>query len=83
MRFIIGIAIRSYKRKNALDPKTLEQGLLNIQKTFHELMAEGHRELSKSGSDPILDRNVLKKSLQELELTVSGLKRILDSKSQE
>ncbi|TGK27973.1 hypothetical protein EHQ13_13255 [Leptospira gomenensis] len=61
----------------------MEQGLLNIQKTFHELMAEGHRELSKSGSDPILDRNVLKKSLQELELTVSGLKRILDSKSQE
>ncbi|PKA03057.1 hypothetical protein CH375_19255 [Leptospira ellisii] len=83
LRFLLGVAIRSYKRKNALNPKTLEQALSNVQKTFHGLMAEGHRELSKLGSDPILDRNVLKKSLEELELTVSGLKRVLDDTSKE
>ncbi|XDD50217.1 hypothetical protein AB3N59_17990 [Leptospira sp. WS92.C1] len=71
---------KSYRKKNTLNPKDLETALIQLQKSFHNLMADGYRELSFSNSDSITDANRLQNQLEDLEQSIQGMKKILNSK---
>lgn len=68
------------QKKRELNPKDFENGLMNIQKSFHNLMAKGYEELHSTDKKLYLDGNTLKEQVADLERTIQGLKNFLDSK---
>ncbi|EMM85704.1 hypothetical protein LEP1GSC039_1865 [Leptospira santarosai str. 2000027870] len=81
-RFVFFSFKKFYEKKRELDPKDFENGLMNIQKSFHNLMAKGYEELRSTDKKFYLDRNVLKEQISDLERTIQGLKNFLDSKKE-
>lgn len=79
-RFVFSSLKKFYKKKRELNPKDFENGLMNIQKSFHNLMAKGYEELHSTDKKLYLDSNVLKEQVTDLERTIQGLKNFLDSK---
>ncbi|EMY77230.1 hypothetical protein LEP1GSC060_3012 [Leptospira weilii serovar Ranarum str. ICFT] len=67
------------RRKNELNPKDFEIGLMNIQKSFHSLMAKGYGEIHSADKKAVLDRDLLKEQVADLERTIQGLKNLLNS----
>ncbi|EMO63627.1 hypothetical protein LEP1GSC133_1431 [Leptospira borgpetersenii serovar Pomona str. 200901868] len=55
---------------------------MNIQESFHNLMAKGYEELHSTDKKLYLDGNVLKEQVRDLERTIQGLKNFLDSKKE-
>lgn len=82
IRFGFSFLKRVYQRKNALNPKNFESSLVNVQKSFHNLMANAYGELHSSDSKVPLDRSVLKEHVEELERNVQGLKNLIDPKKE-
>ncbi|ABJ77367.1 hypothetical protein [Leptospira borgpetersenii] len=81
-RFVFFSLKRFYKKKRELSPKDFENGLMNIQESFHNLMAKGYEELHSTDKKLYLDGNVLKEQVRDLERTIQGLKNFLDSKKE-
>ncbi|AXR60016.1 hypothetical protein [Leptospira mayottensis] len=81
-RFVFFSLKKFYKKKRELNPKDFENGLMNIQKSFHNLMAKGYEELHSTDKKLYLDGNVLKEQVTDLERTIQGLKNLLDSKKE-
>ncbi|ULH28829.1 hypothetical protein [Leptospira weilii] len=79
-RFVFISLKKSYKKKRELNPKDFENGLMNIQKSFHNLMAKGYEELYSADKKLYLDDNTWKEQVTDLERTIQGLKNFLNSK---
>ncbi|WP_206698698.1 hypothetical protein [Leptospira stimsonii] len=67
-----------YRRKNSIHPKDLESGLLNVQKSFQKLMAEGYSMLYSSDSRTVSDPNSLKDQIEDLDRTLQGLRNVIN-----